>query len=455
VEVGLRAGGSLEGRVLDAAGRPASGARVSIAAVRGSLERTTLTATDGTFAFAALPDTVSVTAFSEGGASDLAAHAVATIPEGGRQTLTLQLPAARPPLEVHVKDDRGYPLDTAQISVASLDPALPLRTTSFTDARGEAKVENARGLPLRLEARAPGHASKIVKVDAAGAETLEIVLEVAESMRGEVSSARSGDPIADADVSVTTDTGPVHARTDTRGAFTISDLAVGKARIHVRSFGYAPLDQDVTLASTSSHGTNLPRIELEPEGIVTGTVLDARGDPVPGARVAKDAVPTYLAVGPVPPGIAVADARGRFHLGELAAGSIRLEAYAPEMGRTRLDGVSVSSGRSTDDVILRLGHGGDEDTKEPGSSGGVAVTLGETTSDPREVVLVAVTDGSEAERAGLAAGDAILEIDGNVVRSMSDARAKLSGPLGDDVIVQFRRGESVDSVRVAREPVRK
>ncbi len=454
VELVLRAGGSLEGRVLDAAGRPASGARVAVAAFRGSLERTTLTASDGTFAFASLPDTVSVTAFAAGGASDLAARAVASIPEGGRQTLTLQLPAVRPPLEVHVKDDRGYPLDAVQISVASLDPALPLRATSFTDARGEARVENAQGLRLRLEARAPGHAPTVVQVDG-GDGMLDLVLNLAEEVRGEVSSARSGEPIADAEVAVTTDTGVARARTDRRGAFTVMDLPTGSARVHVRALGYAPFDRGVTLAATSSHGTNLPRVELEVEGVVTGTVLDARGDPVPGARVARDNVPTYLAVGPVPAGIAVADARGHFRLGELAEGIVSLEAYAPEIGRVKVDGVSISAGRSTDDVILRLRDGGHEGTLEPGASGGVAVTLGETAGDPREVVLVAVAEGSEAERSGLAAGDTILEIDGNPVHAMGDARARLAGPLSDDVVVRFRRGESVGSLRVAREPVRK
>lgn len=454
VDVVLHAGGTLEGRVLDAAGLPASGARVAIAAFHGSLERTTMTGTDGTFAFASLPDTVSVTAFAEGGSSDLSAHVVASIPEGGRQTLTLQLPAARPPLVVHVKDDRGYPLDAVQISVGSLDPALPLRATSFTDARGEARVANARGLPLRLEARAPGHASKVIKVDV-GAEALDIVLDLAESMSGEVWSARGGEPIVDADVAVTTEAGLVHAHTDAHGVFAVSNLAVGNTRVHVRASGYAPFEEGLAITSTSSHAAILPRIELEEEGIVTGTVLDSRGDPVPGARVAKDRVPTYLAVGPVPAGIAVTDAHGRFHLGELAAGALSLEAYTPELGRARVDGVQVSSGKSTDGVTLRLRKGGDEPTQEPGSSGGVAVTLGETTGDPLEVVLVAVTDASEAERAGLAAGDILLEIDGSTVRTVAEARAKLSGPLRDDVVVKFRRGEIIDSLRVAREPVRK
>jgi hypothetical protein len=452
VEVVLRAGGTLEGRVVDARGQPVSRARVSVAAVRGSLERTTLTATDGTFAFASLPGAVTVTASPSEEPSDLSARASVNVPEGGKQSVTLTLPEARPSLAVRVKDDRGYPLDTVQLTASSLDPALPLRTTSFTDARGEARIANAAGLALRLEARAPGHAPKIVRV-AVGAETLELVLDSAQSVSGEVRSTR-GDPIADADVAVTTDVGTSHARTDRAGAFAVAELPAGSARLVVRAVGFAPSEQEIAIAS-SSNSVRLPRIELAEEGVAEGVVLDARGDPVPGARVAKDRVPTYLAVGPTPRGIAVADARGRFRLGELPAGALGLEAYAPDMGRASVEGVRISAGRTTSGVEIRLQKDAEGHSQEPASVGGVAVTLGETSGDPREVVLVDVAQGSEAERAGLAAGDVVVQIDGVAVHAMGEARARLAGAMGDDVVVQFRRGEETDSVRVAREPVRK
>jgi hypothetical protein len=47
VEVVMRQGGALEGRVLDARDRPVRGARVVVSAVRGTLERTTRTGRDG------------------------------------------------------------------------------------------------------------------------------------------------------------------------------------------------------------------------------------------------------------------------------------------------------------------------------------------------------------------------------------------------------------------------
>jgi protocatechuate 3,4-dioxygenase beta subunit len=453
VQVVLRAGGAVEGRVVDVHGRPVSGARVSVASVRGSLERTTLAASDGTFAFASLPEAVTLTAFPSTAPSELSAHAALTIPEGGKATVTMTLPEARSTLVVRVKDDRGYPLDAVQLTVTSLDPALPLRTTSFTDVRGEASIANAGGLPLRLLARAPGHGMKIVSVDV-GTESLDLVLDIGETLLGEVWSTR-GQVLPDADVAITTDVGVSHARTDKGGAFTVPDLAVGGARLLVQASGYAPHTEEIAIEASSSHRTTLARIELSEEGAVEGNVVDGRGDPVPGARVAKDFVPTYLALGPTPQGIAVADARGRFRLGGLPAGVLRLEAYAPDVGRAAVDGVRVEAGHPTVGVRIRLQKDEDESSQEPASSGGVAVTLGASSQDSREVMLADVAQGSEAERAGLVAGDVLLTIDGTPVHSMPEARARLAGPLGDDVVIQFRRGEGIDSVRVAREPVRK
>ncbi len=267
--------------------------------------------------------------------------------------------------------------------------------------------------------------------------------------------APHGDPVADAEVTVSGEAASVHARSSKTGEFTVPDLPPGPAHVHVRAAGFAPADREVVTGSGSSRQVALGMIELAEEGVVAGTVVDGRGDPVPGARVAKDQVPTYLAVGPTPSGIAVADARGRFRLGELPAGAMTLEAYAPDVGRATVTGVQVNSGRPTNGVTIQLKKESDGHGHEPAAAGGVAVTLAESQGEGREVTLADVARGSEAERAGLTRGDVLLRVDGSPVQSMADARSRLSGPIGDDVVIEFRRGEAADSVRVAREPVRK
>lgn len=454
IDVVMRRGGTLEGRVVDARGQPVAGAHVTFAAVRGSMERGTRTASDGTFAFASVPEDLAV-AVARDGDLEPVARVATSVPEGEKRTLTITLPEPRPALDARVTDDRGYPVPAAQLSAQSLDPAAPLRVTAFTSARGEAQLPGARGVPLRVEVRAPGLAPRVVTVDAAAAGLL-VVMQPAESARGEVRAASGrGDAIAGAEIVVYTDLGARHAMTDRDGAFTLADLAAGPARMRVRAAGFAPKELTITIdARGGGRPTELPRIELGGEGVVEGTVVDAHGDPVQGARIAKDRVPVYLAVGASPVGVAVTDARGRFRLAELAEGHCTLEIYAPDIGRTRLEGVRVVSGRTADAGRLTLRKdGAGEAAPAPGARGGVAITLGET--NDREVVLVSVAEASEAERAGLAPGDFLEEIDGAKVATIAEARAKLNGAVGDDVVLRLRRDGRGLALRVTREEVRR
>ena len=455
VEVVLSRGGSLEGRVVDVRGRPVAGAHVTVLATRGSLERVTRAGSDGSFAFAALPDALTILVSRDEDVAQVAARLEVTIPEGGKKNIEVTLPESRPPLPVKVTGDRGAALDAAQVSAVSLDPAEALRVTAFTDARGNAELANAKGIPLRVEVRAAGRSPKIV-VTTADTASLAVELVASESATGEVWANRR-EPIEGADVTLQTETGTRHARSDKNGHYAIADIAAGPAHLRIRAKGRAPTQRDVVIEDRGGRRpTELPKLELSEEGIVEGVVLDSKGDPVPGARIAKDAVPTYLPASGMPPGMAVADAKGRFRLNELAEGNAVLEAYAPEVGRARSQGIRVLSGRTTDGVKIVLVRG-EPLAAEPLATGGVAVTLGETAAGltAAEVVIVAVAEGSEAERAGLLPNDVVAEIAGARVASITDARARLSGPVHDDVVVKVKRGDRVVTLRVPREQVRR
>jgi len=455
LDVVMHAGGILEGQVIDVSGRGVQGARVVLAATHGAMERVARTASDGSFGFAAVPNDLVLLVSPDDEGSGVELRAQVSVPEGGKKAITLQLSPARDPLPVRVRDDRGYPVDGAQVTIVSLDAASALRETAFTDARGETTLPRAKGIAFRAEVRGDGLAPSVVRIGASATE-VDVALARAESATGEVRSTR-GDPVADAEVILYTDLGARHARANDDGTFAFADLAAGHARLVVRAVGFARLERDVTIAANAGRRpTSFDRVELPAGGAAEGVVLDARGDPVVGARVAINLVPTYLAVGTTPAGVAVTDARGRFHLADLADGAVTLEAFAPDLGRARED-IRVIAGETTRDVrfVLRADLApGDRASHEPAAAGSVAVTLGET-SEPREVVIVAVADGSEAERAGLAPGDAVVSIEGAPVATMEEARAKLSGPLGDDVLLTVRRGDREESLRVSREPVRR
>jgi C-terminal processing protease CtpA/Prc len=105
-------------------------------------------------------------------------------------------------------------------------------------------------------------------------------------------------------------------------------------------------------------------------------------------------------------------------------------------------------------VRIRLDQRADE--AEPAASGSVAITLGERgAGDGLEVVVVHVAAASEAERAGVREQDVIESVDGVRPRAMRDARARLSGPAGSDVVVGVRRGAEQLKLRVGREAVRR
>jgi hypothetical protein len=455
VEVVMHRGGSLEGRVLDGSRRAVSGARLTVSAMRGSLERTTRTGSDGTFAFASLPDAVTaVVTLDDDPPGTVRARLVITIPEGERRTIDITLPDARPPLPVRVNDDRGYPLAAVQLSASSLDPSAPLRTTAYTDGRGEAKIDGGRGIALRVELHLPGYAPQAVTIDAGAGEPVTMALVRAESASGEVRSSR-GDRLRDAEVSLYTEMGARHARTAEDGTFTVSELSPGPARIRVHAAGFASLERTVTIARAGgSRPAQIPLLSLKAEALVEGTVVDGRGDPVQGARVARDSVPTYLVTGATPRGIAVTDARGRFRLNELDEGTATFEALAPDLGSGRAEGIKLVSGRTTEGVRITIRRAQDSASRatELATSGGVAVTLAIDSSD--DVILAYVTEGSAAERAGLIPGDAITEIDGTPVKTIAEARAKLSGPVSLDVVVKITRADRTLTLRVPREPVR-
>jgi hypothetical protein len=450
VEVVMHAGGGLEGKVVDAHGNVVRGSRVTVSATRGALEQSEITGDDGTFAFASLPSDVWVGAASPDDPLQTLVRIATTIPERDSKSITLTLPEPRKPLDLQVIDDRGYPIDAAQITALSLDPSSPLRATTFTDARGEAHVANAKGLALRLELSAPSHAPKIVNFDAATSDT-RIVMTRAESATGEVRSSH-GAPIENAEVVFYTQIGAQRTRSDAHGNFMLSSLASGPAHCRVRAKGFAPLERDVTIAERAgTRPTDVPRFELDEEARVEGVVVDAQGNPVQGARVSEGAAATYVQTGATPAGVAVTDRAGKYVLSELAAGTAILEAYAADAGRGRVDGVRLISGRTTTDVRITLAS--EKSTAENNASGGVAVTLG--VSDADEIVIVDVAESSAAERGGLVPGDVVLEVDGEKATTLSNTRAKLNGPVADDVVVKIRRGETESTLRIEREAVRR
>jgi protocatechuate 3,4-dioxygenase beta subunit len=448
----MRRGGSIEGRVTDPRGRPVAGMEVTALATHGSMERGARTASDGTFAFAAMPETVTLLVSDPADPGEPLARVMVDVQEGKRTEVTVPLPEPRAALSVRVTDSRGHGLSSAIVTAASADEKVALHATGFADENGELTIPRGQGVSLRLDVRAPSYASRRVLVDPRK-EPLKLTMESQVLVVGVAETSR-GEPIVGAEITAFADVGALHAQTDKDGAFRFNELGAGTVRFGARKAGHAPVEVEAQVASTrADRPFTLPKLVMPEEGVVTGLVVDENGKPVQGARIAKDSVSTYLAVGAGGQSAFAVSARdGTFRLGELPGGDLTLEALLSDVGRGTVT-AHVDAGRTTRDVKLVVTR-----TTETGSgehaAGGVAVTLGET-AEPVEVVVVAVASGSEAERAGLLPHDVLLEVDGHSTASMKDARRRLSGPLADEVVLRIRRGDDPRVLRFPREAVRK
>jgi protocatechuate 3,4-dioxygenase beta subunit len=424
-----------------------------MASAQGALERTTRTADDGTFAFAAVPAEVVVSVGRPDAADEVALRTNVSIKEAERKEIELVLPAAREAMTVEVTDERGTPLDGAQVSVLSLATDSPLRRTLFTGRDGRAVFKDAVGLPVRLSITRRGRAPENRDVDPAPSE-LRVELGGGVHVAGAITTRRGRAPLEGAEVTLYAVEGPRRARTDRAGNYSFDDVSPGSARLVASHAGYAKAEQEVRIERLphADRDLSLEPIDLEEGGSIEGEVVDSHGDPIAGARVGEGSIPAYLPAGKLPSGLVVTDRRGQFKIEDLHDGEVVLEAFSPDTGRGRVS-VHVSSGRSTRGVRITIAAASDETASEPTATGGVAISFDETLPLSSGVAVAAVVEGSEAERAGVQPGDRILTVDGQPVSSTEDAKARLFGPIGDDLVLEVSRAGAARKLRVARERV--
>jgi hypothetical protein len=438
--------------VKTANGQPVGGARIEVAAVHGSLARSTLTAEDGSFSFAALPSQITVSLSRPEAIDRVIVRKAVTIREDTREELDLVLPAPRETVVVRITDDRHTPLDNVQVSAASVSADSPFRLTQFTRQDGVMELPDAEGLALRVEVSLPGYAT-VVRTLAAAKREETIELFRAVHVKGEVRARRGVGGLEGAEVAITTAAGTRRARTDRDGRWVLRDLAPGLAKLVVSHAKHAPSTTTIELpAGDGKEPREIDRVELEDGATVVGEVVDGEGHVVAGARVARDAVPAYVPTGSLPRGVVLTDAKGRFSLGELPLGDVVLEAYAASVGRGTLR-LTVRETESRDVVRLVLdakATAGDE----PLAAGNVAITLEERPDeDGVGFFIKLVVEGSEADRGGLRVGDEIVRIEKDPPTSLEDARRRLAGPAGDDVLLVVRRESREEKLRILRERV--
>jgi hypothetical protein len=452
VSVVLAEGAALEGRVVDESGSTVAGARVDVVGMVGTSHQSQTTDAAGRFGFRALPRAVGVQLARPEDTTRFVSSERLELTMGERRELTLVLPAARGDVSFELTDASGNALKDAQLTVLSLDPRVPLRRTLFSNALGKVVLADAQGLALNVRVDAPGFQPVSATLDHTP-EELGFVLTRGLELSGNVTHVRGRRPVQGASVSLVQSGVRREAKTDGDGHYLLRNVSPGNVRLHVAHPEFAAQERDYQLPNSAEGAVELDPIDLAEAGGISGVVVDREGRPVSGARVGIGVVPAFLPVGPLPSGMVLTDAAGRFRLQGVAEGAVRVSAYALGVGRGSLENVEVTEGNVSEGVEIRLVE---ERRDEATASANLAVTLGERAlGQAVEVVVVHVAERSEAERAGLLRGDVLRAVDERAVNDMHDAREKLGGPEGSDVVLEVRRGGRLEWVRVRRERVRR
>ena len=249
----------------------------------------------------------------------------------------------------------GAPVEGATVELASaLTDAgvLPL-ITRRTAADGGFDFGSQPPARYSIAASAPRHSPAVVEFDsraaASNAEHLELRLGACDaSLFGHVNDS-SGGPIAAARVCYAPPRAAACIVTDDKGSYEMC-LSPRQVAVEVSAKGYGTVDERVLFSGRRTQRDFL----LTPEATVIGRVVRAEdGHAIGGAQVKLVGVGQFS---PRWPGSAstVSDAEGRFTLGALAAGRVRLSAMADGAASSELIELSVQAGRITGEILLRL-----------------------------------------------------------------------------------------------------
>lgn len=351
-DVGLLHGGSIEGRVRTADGKPVAGARVSASPNEGfTLNDQTVIATtseDGLFVL----DPVDARAL----------RVLATHPTLG--TKIVEVAASDDPIrEVeivlnssrtirgHVTDGRA-PIAGAHVvlglqrieeRVVSTHPS-EARFGVRTDRDGAFELAVPTDGPAVILAEAPGYEmGNLLVGDGRDVDDPQIVLQPGLEFAGVVVSS-NGQPAFRAQVAIMSMPGrrPLETWTDEEGRFSIDGVSKrGPYRVVIQHFEHP------TFMTTENTIGTAHRYELEAQGRILGMITDAgTGGPVTRYQ--------YAVAGPTRRSAGAVSISGSFEVDQLPAGNYSLSIDAEGYESAFIESITVGEGQTVDNIAVRL-----------------------------------------------------------------------------------------------------
>ena len=322
IELVLRLGAELSGRVVDERGDGLEGIPVELRSGAGGLPRMSVTAPDGSFSFRGVRGEVSVTAlpFDLPGVREAVAMG-----DDDLVTVELAVSSTLYTLRGRVVDERGFGVGGALVSVSSKSAGTPVRRSAKSDPDGTFSVPALPEPPFELEAAHPAFSvTQMVSIDSM--DEVRVVLSAGITLLGEVFDDWSNEGLMGVRVRLD---GPAKLESKTRsdGTFVIRRAATGTYDVSFSHPDYETRTQRVVLAPARyvDQPQELDRVRLQPGGSIEGQVIDAYSEPVPGAEVTWGDPPLWSRAGR-------SDADGRFALRGVPAGSVWIWARHPVAG---------------------------------------------------------------------------------------------------------------------------
>lgn len=445
-EIVLPESGAIDGRVVDARGMPVAGVLVELTSPRENVPRAALTARDGGFVFEAVLGDVVLTAMPSG---QPAGRTRASVRANARAEVTITLESALYTMEGRVLDPRGFPVEGAQISVASLRARTPYEAATFSAEDGTFSFLAMPRPPYALEVEHADYARYEEPELTPGDRPHEITLQEGGTIRGRIVDRDTDAPVRDVIVGVYREQDLVEEdATDAEGRFAIGRLATGRYTLRMRSRTHLPDERGVTLAPSRYAAPELDvgDVRLLGAGVLRGHVTDAVGEPVATARVYLP----FMVNGPS----AITDAQGAYELRNVAPGSHEVYAEHRIAGVGRgYRPVRVDALEEVADVDVRLSGRASDDASTPGSGivRGVAIDVEDADDGVRVRWIAPMT---AAELSGIRLGDVLVSIDGEAVESALQARGLLQGPSSVRAVVGIRRNGADRRLLIAREEYR-
>lgn len=331
IELVMRPGAELAGRVVDERGDGLEGIPVELRGAAEGLPRMAVTGTDGSFSFRGVRGEVSVTALPY----DLPpVREDVAMGEDALVTVELALSSTLYTLRGRVVDERGFGVGGALVSVSSKRAKSPVRRSAKSDPDGTFSVPALPEPPFELEAAHPAFSStQIDSVD--NIEDVRVVMSAGVTLLGEVLDDWSNERLPGVSVRLE---GPaqIEGKTQSDGSFVIRRAATGTYEVSFSHPDYETMTQRVVLEPPRyvDQPQELDRVRLQPGGSIEGQVLDVYNEPVPSAEVAWGDPPLWQRA-------SRSDMDGRFVLRGVPAGSVWIWARHPVAGEDSSDSTVV------------------------------------------------------------------------------------------------------------------